>query len=228
MRLLPGISLAGFIVFGILIAVMGSLLKYRRKKMLERKTAHLKRASNIWDLGDSAGDGSAVDKANEKAAANLGGAAPFAAPLGHKRQESAQSSTGSLDRSDIIPPRPMPAPPMQSNRPLYNGQRGWANRVSRAFMAMRPAPAPPLPMQGGLVGQSGMSHRNDYFEGYPDVNRQDSFGARAYAPPRNAFFPPPLPQHNDLSSSLGTSPPKYDASHPLGATPPLSLPGARR
>ena len=216
---------------------MGSLLKYRRKKMLEKKTANLKRASNIWDLGDSAGGSlNAVDKANEKAASDLGGAAPFAAPPGHSRQDSASSSesgSGSLVRSDIMPPRPMPANfQQQPNRYRPDNHRGWANRVSRAFMTMRPAPAPPLPLQGGrLVGQSAMQNPNEYYGNmrrpHDDMQHQDSFGTRAHPPPRNAFFPPSPPQQEG-GSRLGVSPPDYSADHPLGVTPPLALPGMRR
>lgn len=72
---LPGISLAGLTVIGILLVVLGTFLKYRRKKALDRSTAHLKRVSEIWDLADTKDGGGfgnpEIEKAN-KAAASIG------------------------------------------------------------------------------------------------------------------------------------------------------------
>jgi hypothetical protein len=233
--------LGAFIVAGILVACLGSFLKWRRKKMIEKKTAHLKRASDIWDFADSAGaNENQIEASNEKAATDIGGAVvPFARK--HDRQQSAgsvQSGVGSVHsaapstiRSDFGGPRPMVnamPPPFRPPPNMMQGQGGWANRISRAFMPARPPPQPALPMHSGLIGQSSIHEGNDYFGNVHAVPpAQDSFGARVHGQPRNAFFPPSPPQ-----SQLGVSPGASLGQHPLGVSPagtiPLALPGSRQ
>ena len=206
-------------MIGILLVVLGTFLKVRRKRIIEKQTAHLKRASAIWDFADSTSGNNAIDQANEKAASERGGSgpAPFDARRAHSRQESHDSEV-SMDAASVHshPPPPAsmasnnpynrnmapvrPAPPPML--PYMHPMQRVVNRLSSiAFSGMaRSAPAPPLPPHDVEYGQQAPMR--------PALGREDSFGARAHQPPRNMFFPPPLPQQD------------------MQATRPLAMPGS--
>ena len=190
--------------------MLGTFLKVRRKRIIEKQTAHLKLASAIWDFADTNSGSSAVDLANEKAASGRGesGSAPFDTRRAHSRQES-QDSEASADATSVHSHPPMaavnlyshnmapgrPAPPPML--PYMHPMQRVVNRLSSiAFSGMaRSAPAPP-PVQPHDIKYSQHAQMR------PPLGREDSFGARAHqAPPRNMFFPPPMPQQDVMPST---------------------------
>lgn len=190
--------------------MLGTLLKFRRKRATDKATAHLRTASQIWDFADPTGD---VDGANEKAASESGGMAPFRSRSragsersGHGRQGSAGSAMSSgMTQAPAHQPKGQ-----QRQAPMER----LGKRLSELpyLVGMRPpapqAPPPPLPM----------TYRSPpvFAPAMPAMGRQDSFGSRAYqatGPPAGAFYPPPAP-------AQGRSP------YPVQSPPkPLVLPG---
>lgn len=202
--------------------VLGTFLKVRRKRILEKQTAHLKRASAIWDFADSNTGSSRIDAANEKAANERGDAAPFQPrrqATQHSRNESRDSDASAEDAVSLHshPSKPqmqqvqasnpydravaqqMPrhAPPPQHQQSVLSYTHPMQRAVNRlssiaAFQNMGMARSAPQPPGPPRVIEYGGLQPQMRLP----MGREDSFGARAHqaSPPRNVFFPPPQPQ----------------------------------
>jgi hypothetical protein len=120
-----GISLAGLLGAGMIIVLLSYVLRWRRKVALDKRTAHLKRVSAIWDLADAPNGG--VDASNDKAAlptpAHTDIKRKLSNPFPPRPSKSTKKPTGRrgdyLEDGDVSVP-PVPSIAGRSRQDSYN------------------------------------------------------------------------------------------------------------
>lgn len=163
------------------------------------QTAHLQRASHIWDLADTNG----VEAANEKAAREevRGGSDPMTFTRSEGDRSDSFDGPNGQDGADDYPP---PAGSMLQRQPTRKESLAnrLSNRLSGIFSMGSRAPAAQPPVRNGLpttLYPGGM--RAGAGGPVRMLERQNTFDPTP--PPRNNFFPgPPRPQPSNMPLAM--------------------------
>lgn len=209
--LLIGIALAGFVGAGLLVLLIGALLRWRRKRLIAKKSEGLPAFKTILDFADTASDKDSITNANRKAAEDIS-TVPVTPPYRPEMRQPSKRQSWYDDPQNSEPQnvddytfQPTNGPPPQGGHALarantgqykHGNQRALATDDYMPEYANHGAVRPPPQLIPGMHGSQQGGGAFDHLRGqnwcgqYPQPDMRDAYNDRRDgAPVRNRHFP---------------------------------------